>query len=91
MTMEYKILTDDESWEFAEGTWTHAFEKFGARPAEENGVGGWRFDVWAPGARSVRLTGSWCDWDPNRHFMESTADTAGVWHIFMPNLNEGES
>ena len=91
MTMDYKILTDDESWEFAEGTWTHAFEKFGARPAEENGIRGWRFDVWAPGARSVRLTGSWCDWDPNRHFMESTADTAGVWHLFMPGLNEGES
>ena len=89
-TMETKILTSDQAWEFAEGTWTRAYEVFGAHRAVENGQDGWRFDLWAPGARSVRLTGSFCDWDPNRYFMEASADS-GVWHIFMPGLNAGES
>ncbi len=90
MTMAEKMLTNDESWEFSEGTWTRAYEKFGAHRGVENGVEGWNFNVWAPGARTVRLAGSWCDWDPQRHFLIHTEQN-GVWHIFMPGLNAGES
>ncbi len=88
--MDTKFLSNDEAWEFAEGTWTRAFDVFGAHPAVENGESGWAFNLWAPGARSVRLTGSFCDWAPDRYFMEPTGDE-GVWHIFMPGLHEGDS
>ncbi len=84
--METKLLSDDRAWEFAEGTWTHAFEVFGAHREGD----GFRFTLWAPGAKSVRLTGSWCDWDPERHFMEATGDK-GIWTIFMPGLQAGVS
>ncbi len=88
--MEKKFLTDDEAWEFAEGTWTRAYEVFGAHRANVDGRDGWRFTLWAPGAKSVRLIGSFNDWDPNMYFMERTGDS-GVWTIFMPDLNAGES
>ncbi len=84
--METKLLSDDRAWEFAEGTWTHAFEVFGAHREGD----GFRFTLWAPGAKSVRLTGSWCDWDPERHFMEATGDK-GIWTIYMPGLQAGVS
>ncbi len=84
--MKERLLSDDRAWEFAEGTWTHAFEIFGAHREGD----GFRFTLWAPGARSVRLTGSWCDWDPNRHFMETTGDR-GVWTLFLPGLEAGVS
>ncbi|MBR6969868.1 MAG: 1,4-alpha-glucan branching protein GlgB [Firmicutes bacterium] len=83
-------LTNDEAWQFAEGTWQKAYERLGAHRAEQDGAEGYRFAVWAPGARSVRVTGSFCGWDINAHFMH-TADSTGVWHLFVPGAKTGDT
>ncbi|MBQ2597567.1 MAG: 1,4-alpha-glucan branching enzyme, partial [Oscillospiraceae bacterium] len=83
-------LTNDEAWQFAEGTWQKAYERLGAHRAEQDGTEGYRFAVWAPGARSVRVTGSFCNWDINAHFMQ-TADSTGVWHLFVPGAKTGDT
>ena len=53
-------LTKDERYLFAEGSWQQAYTRFGAHKAVVNGKEGYRFAVWAPGAKSVRVTGDFC-------------------------------
>ena len=55
------------SWR--EGTAWNAWEYFGCH--RENGETVFR--VWAPGARAVYVTGSFCGWDPHRHIAEEIA------------------
>ena len=55
------------SWR--EGTAQNAWEYFGCH--RENGATVFR--VWAPGARAVYVTGSFCGWDPHRHIAEEIA------------------
>ncbi|MBP5751018.1 MAG: 1,4-alpha-glucan branching enzyme, partial [Firmicutes bacterium] len=87
MTKEF--LTNDEAWQFAEGTWQKAYDRLGAHPARQNGEDGYLFAVWAPGAKSVRVTGSFCGWDPGVHFMR-TAGRSGIWHLFVPGAKTGD-
>ena len=82
-------LTSDESWQFAEGTWQRAYDRLGAHRAVQNGTEGYQFAVWAPGAKSVRVTGSFCDWDTGAHFM-NTAGRDGVWHGFIAGAKAGD-
>ena len=57
---------------------------FGAR-AEPNGVS---FSVWAPNARSVRVTGDFCSWSDSAHWL-SRGDL-GVWRGFVPGARAGQ-
>ncbi len=82
------LLTADEQYLFSEGTWQQAYEKLGAHKAEINGQAGYRFAVWAPGAKSVRVTGEFCGWDPEAHRMQADG-AAGVWHTFIPGVKTG--
>ncbi len=82
-------LTKEEAWLFAEGTWQQAYERLGAHRAEQDGAEGYRFAVWAPGAKSVRVTGSFCGWDAGAHFMHC-AGPSGVWHLFVPGAAAGD-
>ena len=86
--MNQNLLTADEGYWFAEGTWQRAYERFGAHPAQDGERTGYRFAVWAPGARSVRVTGEFCRWDPEAYRMEP-AGTPGVWQTFIPGLTAG--
>ncbi|MGM9521820.1 MAG: 1,4-alpha-glucan branching protein GlgB [Oscillospiraceae bacterium] len=87
--MKQMILSNEERNSFANGTWINGFSKFGAHRAEENGAEGYSFAVWAPGARSVRLAGSFNDWDIDKHVMHPT-ETDGVWHLFIPGVKQGD-
>ncbi len=87
--MERKLLTKEEARKFAEGTWDRSFEKMGAHFEVRNGVKGCRFAVWAPGAISVRVTGTFSNWDIEKYYM-ATARDAGVWRLFIPGVREGD-
>ena len=87
LRLQERRWTDEERRLFAEGRLTEGFELFGAHPAAVEGCYGHRFTVWAPGARSVRVTGSFCDWDPGRYPME---ERDGIWSLFVPGTEEGE-
>ncbi|MBQ3920800.1 MAG: 1,4-alpha-glucan branching protein GlgB [Firmicutes bacterium] len=86
-TREY--LTNDEAWQFAEGTWQKAYERLSAHRAVLDGEEGFIFAVWAPGARSVRVTGSFCGWKTDSYYMR-TAGRSGVWSLFVPGAKAGD-
>ena len=72
----------EQAW--IDGTNFDAQKLFGAR-AEPNGVS---FSVWAPNARSVRVTGDFCSWSDSAHWL-SRGDL-GVWRGFVPGARTGQ-
>ena len=46
------------------------------------------FKVYAPNAHSVKVVGSFNDWDERLYPMASADD--GIWRLFVPGLNEGD-
>lgn len=77
---------------FHEGSLSRAYGMLGAhlvRDARSGEVRGVRFAVWAPNARQVSVVGSFNDWDGGRHPMRREPESAGVWSLFVPGLDEG--
>jgi 1,4-alpha-glucan branching enzyme len=70
-----------------EGRHEELWRRLGAHLTEIDGVGGTAFAVWAPNARSVRVVGSFNDWDGRRHPMRVLG--TGVWELFIPGVTEG--
>lgn len=87
--MVEKLFSKDERYLFAEGTYLRAFDKMGAHPAKEDGKEGYRFCVWVPDAKSVRVVGDFNGWDVNSHFMTMEADD--IYTLFIPALEEGDT
>jgi len=85
--MEY--VTGEDLFLLAKGEWYRSYEKLGAHPASENGVGGYRFAVWAPGVRSVHVAGSFNGWNKDEFAMLPSA-SGGVWQLFIPGVGAGE-
>ena len=82
-------LTEFDLYLFNAGDHHRIYEKLGAHYAEVSGVAGIQFAVWAPGARSVSVIGSFNGWDRRKHAMR-VLGSSGVWEIFIPGLPEGE-
>jgi 1,4-alpha-glucan branching enzyme len=64
------------------------YDGLGAHAAEEGGVSGIRFAVWAPNADHVAVVGDFNGWDGRGHAMRRRAET-GVWDLFVPAVGEG--
>ncbi|HYE57313.1 MAG TPA: alpha-amylase family glycosyl hydrolase, partial [Rhodothermales bacterium] len=56
----------------------------GAIPVE----GGVSFRVWAPHAKAMRVSGSFCDWTENGPALERENE-AGYWSVFVPGVQAG--
>ncbi len=82
-------LTEFDLYLFNAGDHHRIYEKLGAHYVQVSGVGGIQFAVWAPGARSVSVIGSFNGWDRRKHAMR-VLGSSGVWEIFIPGLSEGE-
>ncbi|MDP2886145.1 MAG: 1,4-alpha-glucan branching protein GlgB [Ignavibacteria bacterium] len=82
-------LTEVDLYLFNAGDHHRIYEKLGAHYANVDGVGGIQFAVWAPGARSVSVIGSFNGWDRRKHAMR-VLGSSGVWELFIPGLPEGE-
>ena len=67
---------------FFGGTWCAAADWFGAHPE----CGGFRFRLWAPHARAVRLAGDFSGWE---QIPMQCAD--GVWECFVPGAKDYDS
>lgn len=74
----------------AEGNHQKPYNVLGAHCCEINGVAGVSFAVWAPNASHVAVVGDFNLWDGRRHPMRLRHD-CGVWEIFIPGINAGES
>lgn len=49
--------------EFFNGDCFDAYRILGAHPCSDNGIEGWRFAVWAPGATAVEVCGGFDGWE----------------------------
>lgn len=71
-----------------EGTHYRTFDKLGAHIAEQQGIKGVRFTVWAPNAKRVAVVGDFNDWDGRVHPMR-VHHGCGIWEIFIPSIGDG--
>ncbi|HTM47096.1 MAG TPA: 1,4-alpha-glucan branching protein GlgB, partial [Bryobacteraceae bacterium] len=62
--------------------------RLGAHLADQDGVGGAYFAVWAPNARRVSLIGDFNEWRDDVHPMQLQPET-GVWDLFVPAISDG--
>ena len=62
----------------------------GAHPVTLAGIAGIHFAVWAPNARRASVIGGFNGWDGRRHPMRLRHDS-GVWELFVPGVETGES
>jgi len=83
-------LTDFDLHLLAEGTHDRSYDKLGAHPAEQDGVVGVRFAVWAPNAREVSVIGDFNGWDPSAHPMRARGGS-GIWERFIPGVPIGST
>ncbi|MEM6639418.1 MAG: 1,4-alpha-glucan branching protein GlgB [Pseudomonadota bacterium] len=82
-------LSDLDLHLIGEGTHEYLYRKLGANVCVMDGVRGVHFAVWAPNAQRVSVVGSFNGWDGRRHVMRRHHE-AGVWDIFVPEIDAGE-
>lgn len=77
--------TQDDLYLFNQGTYYRAYERMGAHITSE----GIQFSVWAPGARSVCVAGSFNDWRPDEFYLSPVADS-GIWTGIISSASAGD-
>ncbi len=82
------IITEDDLYMHANGTWQRSWEKLGAHPDVCDGKPGWNFAVWAPDVKSVHVVGDFNGWDVTANPLYQIAQS-GIWQGFVPGLEEG--
>ncbi len=83
-------ISSEELYLFGIGKDYELHHKMGAHFMTVDGIRGVRFLVWAPHARRVSVIGAFNSWDGRRHCMRFI-ESHGVWELFIPDLEEGES
>ncbi|KAA0980098.1 1,4-alpha-glucan branching protein GlgB [Pseudomonas sp. ANT_H12B] len=84
------LLGEMDLYLFAEGNHRDLSACLGAQLRTVDGVDGVRFAVWAPNAKRVSVVGDFNNWDGRRHPMRLRHPT-GVWEIFIPRMQAGET
>jgi 1,4-alpha-glucan branching enzyme len=74
---------------FGKGEHWDLYRILGAHPHEQEGAAGYRFAVWAPNARKVKLVGPFNDWWGRNHPLYPVG-SSGIWAGFVPGLRRGE-
>lgn len=82
-------ISDHDMYLFHEGRNTRSYNMLGAHIIATGDVTGAWFSVWAPNASTIRVIGSFNNWDGSRHVMEKTS-TCGVWTLFIPGVTAGD-
>ncbi len=73
------ILTDYDITLFQGGTHVRLYEKMGSHPAEQDGVQGMSFAVYAPAAKRVSVIGDFNRWLAGVHDLYPKWDSSGIW------------
>ena len=84
------MFTEYDLHLFGEGKYFDAYNRFGAQLHTIDGVKGVNFSVWAPNSQAVSVVGDFNEWDGRRHPMRKLIPS-GVWELFVPELEEGET
>jgi 1,4-alpha-glucan branching enzyme len=86
---DFSLFTEFDINLFKSGKHYRLYEKFGAHPAEVDGVKGIYFAVWAPSAQHVYVIGEFNFWDSKDHLLNVRWDDSGIWEGFIPGLEMG--
>ena len=84
------LLTDFDLHLFGEGQHWKCYERMGAHRRVIDGVAGVNFAVWAPNATGMSVIGDFNKWDGRKHPMRKLIPS-GVWELFVPGLDNGET
>ncbi len=71
---------------FASGKGYDCFDYLGSHPEKRKGKAGAVFRVWAPNAKSVSVTGDFCNWDSNACPMKRIEH--GIFELFVEGVRE---
>jgi 1,4-alpha-glucan branching enzyme len=82
-------ITDYDIHLIAEGTHYRAYEKLGAHLANQDGVQGTFFCVWAPNAQRASIIGDFNGWNREATPMRLHPE-AGLWDCFVPGVKAGD-
>ncbi|MBE1161811.1 1,4-alpha-glucan branching protein GlgB [Dyella sp. 7MK23] len=82
------LLAPEQLDAFNRGELRRPADVFGAQVRVVNNLEGVHFSVWAPHAQRVSVVGDFNQWDGRRHVMRRHAE-AGVWEIFIPEVDIG--
>ncbi|MEM6841359.1 MAG: 1,4-alpha-glucan branching protein GlgB [Bacteroidota bacterium] len=85
------MLTDFDVHLFREGNHYSLYEKLGSHLAEQNGIKGVYFAVWAPNAYRVAVVGDFNGWNNTEHNMNPRWDGSGIWELFIPGVKKGNA
>lgn len=77
-------MTRETLADFTQGRAVRAWTYMGAHAAEQDGVAGYVFRVWAPRAKAVAIIGDFNEWDEIANPMDALED--GVWTGFVPGM-----
>ena len=82
------VLTDEELYLFNQGSYSRAYEKFGAHRFVREGAEGTYFAVWAPNAEQVFVAGTFNHWDEQSDGLHPRGNS-GIWEGFVPGVDKG--
>jgi 1,4-alpha-glucan branching enzyme len=90
---QFSLFTDFEINLFKAGKYYRAFECMGSHiiPKSSDTEGGVYFAVWAPNARQVSVIGSFNYWNKTTHKMIARWDGSGIWEVFIPAAQKGDT
>jgi 1,4-alpha-glucan branching enzyme len=86
----YSLLTDFDISLFQSGKHFRLYRKMGAQLLTHDGEEGVYFAVFAPAAKSVKVIGSFNDWNGDQHHLMIRWDTSGIWEGFIPGVKKGD-
>lgn len=84
------VLGELDEHLIGEGQHLRLWDVLGAHVIQHEGHMGTHFAVWAPNARRVSVVGDFNGWNGRVHQMRRRG-VSGVWEIFVPGLDDGES
>ncbi len=89
LKISYLEDIDLDAYLFHRGTYFKSYDMMGAHLIKNGTTLGTRFAVWAPSAQTVRLVGSFNDWDGSGFEMKKYKDSS-IWTIFIDKDLSGE-
>ncbi|MEG0771960.1 1,4-alpha-glucan branching protein GlgB [Clostridium sp.] len=88
-SIEENYVSDYDVYLFHEGNHYESYKFMGAHFKKENNRNGYRFTLWAPNAKEVRIVGDFNNWIGDKHPITKVKET-GFWSGFIPGLKENE-
>ncbi|MBS4208615.1 1,4-alpha-glucan branching protein GlgB [Bacillus sp. FJAT-50079] len=84
----YYNISEQDIFLFHQGTNYHSQQLLGCHKIEWKGREGFRFAVWAPNAKSIRVVGDFNDWVGDHYSLERMT-YEGLWVGFFPSIEAG--